>query len=241
MAFSTAYSSYSADPYYTGSRSRRPSLGYLSTPASFRSGGVPLTSSSYYDPLPQTYPYPSYGGNLSNPYLPRSYDDLSYRDSHYRTPSVHPISIHRPRRGSSVSYSSVPSFGGGFSPYSRGGGGIVKFKRKGAFRSGITLGEAQANILLSGQDSYTLEDLSVDYRGKIFVHVRWPGYSPLTYEIPVDSYSGLVDLHSLVRRVGRAVSHYMQSNAIPMSWNHVEIQYMEEMSPGSWHLKMNVH
>ncbi|KAI6004162.1 hypothetical protein EDD15DRAFT_2222918 [Pisolithus albus] len=170
-----------------------------------------------------------------------AYDDLSYRDSYYRTPSVHPISIHRPRRGSSVSYSSVPSFADGFSPFSRGGGGIVKFKRKGAFRSGITLGEAQANILLSGQDSYTLEDLSVDYRGKIFVHVRWPGYSPLTYEIPVDSYSGLVDLHSLVRRVGRAVSHYMQSNAIPLSWNHVEMQYMEEMAPGSWHLKMNVH
>jgi len=50
--------------------------------------------------------------------------------------------------------------------------GKVKFKRKGSFRSGITLGEAQSNIMLSGQDSYTLEHLNVDHRGKIFVNVR---------------------------------------------------------------------
>ena len=60
---------------------------------------------------------------------------------------------------------------GGYSPYSRGMG-IVKFKRQGSFRSGITLGEAQSNIMLSGQDSYTLEHLNVDHRGKIFVNVR---------------------------------------------------------------------
>ncbi|KAI6111438.1 hypothetical protein F5141DRAFT_984444, partial [Pisolithus sp. B1] len=80
------------------------------------------------------------------------------------------------RRGSSISYSSVPS---GFSPFSRGGGGTVNFKPSGAFRSRITLCEAQAHILLSGQSAYTLEDPSIGYRGKIFVHFRWPGYSPL--------------------------------------------------------------
>lgn len=121
-----------------------------------------------------------------------------------------------------------------------GGMGIVKFKRKDSFRSGITLGEAQANILLSGQDSYTLEHLNVDHRGKIFVNVRWHGYSPLNYEIPVDSYSGLVDLSSLVRRVARAVAHYLQSNAIPVPWDRVEIQYLEEVSFGAWHLKMTI-
>ena len=62
----------------------------------------------------------------------------------------------------------------GYSPNFRGVGGMgkVKFKRKGSFRSGITLGEAQSNIMLSGQDSYTLEHLNVDHRGKIFVNVR---------------------------------------------------------------------
>ena len=59
----------------------------------------------------------------------------------------------------------------GYLPYSRGemgGMGIVKFKCKGSFLSGVSLGEAQSDILLPGQDdSYTLEHLNVDHRGKI--------------------------------------------------------------------------
>ncbi|KAG1715979.1 hypothetical protein ID866_1203 [Astraeus odoratus] len=242
MAFSTAYSSYSADPYYTGTRSRRPSLSYMSTPASFRAG-VPLSTSSYYETPAHAYPYSSYATSLSSHHLPYSYDDLSYRDGYYRRgsyPGVHPM-MGRPRRASSVSYSSVPGYMDGYSTYGGVGGGIIKFKRKGAFRSGITIGEAQADVLLSGQDSYTLADLNVDHRGKIFVHVRWPGYAPLNYEIPVDSYSGLVDLNSLARRVGRAVSHYFQANVIPVAWDRVELLYLEEMSYGTWHLKMNAH
>lgn len=42
------------------------------------------------------------------------------------------------------------------------------------------------------------------------VCVQWPGYAPLNYEIPVDGYGGYADLQSLARRVGRAVSHYLQ-------------------------------
>jgi len=41
-------------------------------------------------------------------------------------------------------------------------------------------------------------------------YLQWDGYTPLNYEIPVESYSGLVDLSSLARRVARAVAHYLQ-------------------------------
>ncbi|KAL4075703.1 hypothetical protein J3A83DRAFT_2021831 [Scleroderma citrinum] len=229
----------------------------MSTPGSVRSLGGPY-SSSYYDLPGSAYPYSTYAGSLSNPHLgyrkysshhqstlapyshASAYDDLGYQDSYYGRgsyPSVYPLSVGRPRRASSV-YSSGASLMGGYSPYSRMGRGFVKFKRKGAFRSGITLGEAQSNIMLSGQDSYTLAHLNVDHRGKIFVN--WNGYSPLNYEIPVDSYSGLVDLNSLARRVGRAVAHYLQANAIPVPWDRVEIQYLEEVTPGAWHLKMSI-
>jgi len=47
----------------------------------------------------------------------------------------------------------------------------IKFKRKGAFRPGISLGEAQANVMLAEWDSYSFSDLGVDYRGKIYVKI----------------------------------------------------------------------
>lgn len=49
---------------------------------------------------------------------------------------------------------------------------IIKFKRKGGFRSGITLGEAMSNVRLSGNDSYSYHDLGVDHRGKIILKIR---------------------------------------------------------------------
>ncbi|KAH7888064.1 hypothetical protein F5I97DRAFT_1806184 [Phlebopus sp. FC_14] len=120
--------------------------------------------------------------------------------------------VPRRRRSSSVSYH--PSSSGYLDGFRRGGPSMIKFKRKGAFTSGVTIGEAQANVRLSGWDSYTLHDLNVDNRGKIYVNIRWPGYPPLNYEIPVDGYSGYVDLQSLVRRVGRAVTHYLQFRSL---------------------------
>ncbi|KIM67772.1 hypothetical protein SCLCIDRAFT_1068975 [Scleroderma citrinum Foug A] len=58
MAFSTTYSTHSADPYY--SRSRRPSMSYMSTPGSVRSFGGGPYSSSHYD-LPGSVSFlPSY-------------------------------------------------------------------------------------------------------------------------------------------------------------------------------------
>ncbi|KIJ19871.1 hypothetical protein PAXINDRAFT_166086 [Paxillus involutus ATCC 200175] len=240
-----SYSAY--DPYYPSTRSRRPSLSYTSTPA-YLSHGVPLTS-SYHDPLMQSYsaaPYPMYAsttGSMSTRHLPMtSYDDIAIHDPYYRSgslgaypPLVHSMSMPRRRRSSSVhSYSSSPAYS-----LRRGVAPTVKFKRKGAFRSGITLGEAQANVRLSGWDSYTFSDLNVDVRGKIYVNIRWPGYSPLNYEIPVDGYTGYVDIQSLARRVGRAVAHYLQANVIPIPWDRIEIQQLEEISMGTWHLKMS--
>ncbi|KAF8450871.1 hypothetical protein L210DRAFT_3385442 [Boletus edulis BED1] len=152
----------------------------------------------------------------------------------------------RPRRSSSVSYAS--SAGYGVDPlrhvhsHGRGGfGRVLKFKRKGAFRAGITLGEAQASVRLSDAESFTLQDLGVDHRGKIYVNLRWPGYSPLNYEIPVDGFGGYgyVDIQSLARRVGRAVSHYVQANVIPIHWERIEMQHLEELSIGMWHLKLS--
>jgi len=186
-----------------------------------------------------------YGSPAGHPYVARtSYDDIDIHDPYYLDrhsplstypPVVQPLALTRPRRSSSVSYSSSPYA----DPLRRGFGRVIKFKRKGAFRPGITIGEAQANVRLSGTDSYTLQDLGVDLRGKIYVNLRWPGYPPLNYEIPIDGYTGYVDIQSLARRVGRAVSHYLQANVIPIRWDHIEMQYLEELSIGMWHLKMS--
>ncbi|EIW82480.1 hypothetical protein CONPUDRAFT_103697 [Coniophora puteana RWD-64-598 SS2] len=137
------------------------------------------------------------------------------------------------RRSSAVSFSGLSHIGDSFRRHP-----VVRFKRKGAFTSGITLGEAQANVRLSGWDSYTLHDLHVDGRGRIYMKVNWPGYPPLNYDIPVDGYDGYVDLQSLARRVGRAVAHYLQANRIPIPWDRIELQSMEEMTMGTWYLKM---
>ena len=51
-------------------------------------------------------------------------------------------------------------------------GTVVKFKRKGGFRSGITLGEAMSDAHLSSNDYYSLYDLNADARGRIILKIR---------------------------------------------------------------------
>jgi len=111
---------------------------------------------------------------------------------------------------------------------------LIKFKRKGGFRSGISLGEAMANIRLSGNDSYTFHDLNVDHRGRILLKIRWSGYTSMTYEIPVDGYEGRVQLQTIARRIARACVHFLQANMIPVSWDRVLLYHLEECSPGVW-------
>jgi hypothetical protein len=75
----------------------------------------------------------------------------------------------RSRRHSSVSFSSHPSFTDGIQRIS---GLRVKFKRKGALRTGITLGEAHSDIRLSSNDVYTFRDVHADHRGRISIRIR---------------------------------------------------------------------
>ncbi|KAG1753676.1 uncharacterized protein EDB91DRAFT_1242651 [Suillus paluster] len=238
-----AYSPYDSPYDNTYSRPRRQSLGYrATTPVNYpydRLGATysePMLHGEYYDR--PSYPMYSSTPNRSVHYLPSLYDDADYMDTGVYPPVVQPLGMGRPRRSSSRSYSPIPpSFSDPFRRHS----GIVKFKRKGAFRGGLTLGEAQANVRLAGWDSYSFNDLGVDHRGKIYVKIAWPGYSPLNYEIPVDGYGGRIDLQSLARRIGRAVAHYLQANVIPIPWDRIELQHMEEVSMGTWLLKMNTN
>ena len=56
--------------------------------------------------------------------------------------------------------------------FRRMSGVLIKFRRKGGFRSGVSLGEAMANVRLSGNDSYTFQELNVDSRGRIILKIR---------------------------------------------------------------------
>ena len=49
---------------------------------------------------------------------------------------------------------------------------VIKFKRKGGFRSGITLGEAMSDAHLSQNHEYSLYDLNADGRGRIILKIR---------------------------------------------------------------------
>lgn len=39
---------------------------------------------------------------------------------------------------------------------------------------------------------------------------QWNGYRAITYRVPVDWYENRIRMSSLVRRVGRAIVHYLQ-------------------------------
>ncbi|EGO01573.1 hypothetical protein SERLA73DRAFT_85313 [Serpula lacrymans var. lacrymans S7.3] len=242
--------------YTTSNLSRRQSIGYSSTPGPVTFPYSESHAGLYNDPMmpgyrDEHYPHPSYqiygppAASMSQHHLPlTSYDDIGLRDGYYPEdrhlngiypPVVQPMSIgRRSRRSSSISYSSRPNF---LDNYHRSST-IVKFKRKGAFRGGITLGEAQANVRLSGNESYSFHELGVDHRGRMMMRVRWSGYTPLTYEIPIDGYDGRINLQTLARRVARAVVHFLQANAIPIHWDRVELHSLEEISHGLWQPKL---
>jgi len=226
---------YGADTY---PRSRRQSFAssYGVPPPGSAYGGRAMSYDPYHSDAYAPTPGAGYGqGPYNNSvaahsqgYLPGAGYDGGYHEGGGRRMSFGPR-----RRSSNISFSGLSHIGDSFRRH-----GIVRFKRKGAFTSGITLGEAQANVRLSGWDSYTLRDLNVDGRGRIYMKVNWPGYAPLNYDIPVDGYDGYVDLQSLARRVGRAVAHYLQANRIPVPWDRIELQSMEEITTGTWFLKM---
>ncbi|EIN10822.1 hypothetical protein PUNSTDRAFT_51396 [Punctularia strigosozonata HHB-11173 SS5] len=111
---------------------------------------------------------------------------------------------------------------------------LVKFRAKASLRGGVTLRAAETNVPLANQTRYTFYDLKVDDRSKIKLRMMWTGYKTLTYDIPVDGHGGRVDLQTLLRRVARACRHYLEKNRIPLSWERVKIQHLEEVALGTW-------
>ncbi|CAL1701600.1 unnamed protein product [Somion occarium] len=195
---------------------------------------------AYHDPLMagaygENYPQPQYPiytpQRTLSQYASHHYDDLDpyHADAGYATPYA-PQGM-RQRRYSSMSHRSRPRL----DHYARRyGSTIIKFKRKGGFRSGITLGEAMSNVRLSSNDQYSYHDLGVDHRGRMLLKIRWTGYTSMTYEIPVDGYEGRVQLQTVARRIARACVHFLQANMIPISWDRVMLYHLEENSPGVW-------
>ncbi|THH33631.1 hypothetical protein EUX98_g490 [Antrodiella citrinella] len=180
-----------------------------------------VVGGAYSDPVRSAY---STGRQLSH--YGGGYDDDGYYPDRPVTPGY---ATPRRRTYSSMSHRSRPADG-----YHRYSNTLIKFRRKGGFRSGITLGEAMANVRLSGNDSYTYNDLAVDHRGRMILKIRWTGYTSMTYEIPVDGYEGRVQLQTVARRIARAVVHFLQANMIPISWDRVLLYHLEEQSPGVW-------
>ncbi|KAJ6510188.1 hypothetical protein C8R47DRAFT_1208224 [Mycena vitilis] len=205
--------------------------------------------------MPQSseYPQPSYMYGPPAGLVPQShrltgpsYEDLSLREPYYPDEMQRPVSRNaltpmvgfgntsrRHRRHSTVSYSALPPVidGGYRAPNSM----HIKFKRKGALMAGINLGDAQSTrTRLSGNDAYTIQDLHADYRRRIHLRVRWAGYAPLTYEVPLDVYDGRVSMQALSRRVARACVHYLQMNLVPVMYSRVELHHLEEISYGVW-------
>lgn len=94
--------------------------------------------------------------NLRNGYFPETYASSGYAT---------PYAPHLTRRRSSMSRR-------GYDRHRGMSTGLIKFKRKGGFRSGITLGEAMSSVMLSGNDSYSHYDFNTDHRGKIVLKIR---------------------------------------------------------------------
>jgi len=148
----------------------------------------------------------------------------------------------RRRRNSTVSFVPMAVTHGPLDGYHHGNPVHIKFKRKGTFTVGISLSEAQSHPRLSNNDAYSVHELHPDYRGRIYLKVKWAGYRSMIYEIPLDSYDdGRISLSTLARRVSRACVHYLQANIIPVSWERIDLHHLEEVSYGTWQPMLAAH
>lgn len=125
-------------------------------------------------------------------YCPSAYDDLAVRDSYFPDErqrrlsqgahnSIVPrsamisssmMSNHRPRRRSSSVSFDMRATAPPMDTFRRLSGAVVKLKRKGASRSGLSLGDAQNNVRLSGNNSYTFADFNCNVHGRITLKIR---------------------------------------------------------------------
>ncbi|CCM03389.1 uncharacterized protein FIBRA_05519 [Fibroporia radiculosa] len=243
-----AYAAYDTGTYPQLRRSLSYGQQYAGYPHSDYMYDQPVAAGVYGDTYPQVQgSYPAYAPSRTvSQYHP--YDDMAIRDSYYPeyatsgygTPYAPSLARRRSSRRSRV----------GFEGHRRNSS-MIKFKRKGGFRSGIMLGEAMANVQLSSNDYYTSYDLGADHRGKISLRIRWTGYTSMTYDLPVDSYDGRVELQTLARRVARACMHFIQASAftqstvtllilcgqtnmIPVAWDRIMLFQLEETGTGLW-------
>lgn len=46
-------------------------------------------------------------------------------------------------------------------------------------------------------------------------NLQWTGYNSMTYELPVDTYDGRVELQTVARRIARACVHFLQVSMRP--------------------------
>jgi len=175
-----------------------------------------------------------------------AYDDLaldqtySGADHEYTYPTT-TYGTPRQRRSSSVSnarqYSSGYSRSSYYEPFVAR---TIKFKSRGSLAKGVSLMDAGNGVKLSGGDYVKWHEINADARGRIHLKVAWEGYSPMTYEIPVDGYDNRVRLSSLARRVARAIHHFIKVNNIQYSWDRVKLYELQEVSRGTWQPSLTV-
>ncbi|VDC06245.1 unnamed protein product [Peniophora sp. CBMAI 1063] len=119
-------------------------------------------------------------------------------------------------------------------------GSKIKFVARGAGgKSGVLLSEVldrgRHGVEMSKRYRYRYYNLRLSARGLLYVRIRWNGYPPLSYEIPVTVTSGdYVSMSGLARRLGRAVLHYLQSNGTVISSKRILLHRLEEETPGVW-------
>lgn len=90
-------------------------------------------------------------------------------------PSAMASGIRPRRRSSSVSFdmrATAPQM----DSFRRLSGAVIKLKIKGANRSGLSLVDAQNNVRMSGNNSYTFADLNCNVHGRITLRIRVSTY-----------------------------------------------------------------
>lgn len=101
-------------------------------------------------------------------------DEMDYPNG-MSTGALTPIP-RRHRRSSSVSFSRQLSMGhpssGYYDGYRSHNSPLIKFRAKGAFRSGISLSDAVAGARLSGGDYLKWNEMTPDSRGRVYLKVR---------------------------------------------------------------------
>ncbi|PAV21102.1 hypothetical protein PNOK_0372900 [Pyrrhoderma noxium] len=218
---------------------------------------TPRTPAPFYDDYSR-YPYgePTYDDYVSD-YAGRgdaygsSYPSYSRSNSHYGAYDDLALNRHSSYYGNDLDYgtpyTTAYSAAGAVTPSRsrhasydyRGSASRIRFRSKYS-NSGMSLHEAVSGGRPSNGDFYKWHDIHADRNGEIYLKVAWTGYRTITYRVPVDYHEGRVRLSSLIRRVGRACIHYLQSNGISYAYDQVKVPAIEEVQYGVWQPQLTV-